>query len=113
MRFRRFRLLLPLLFLTFAGTLSALDAAAAGPDIHDTRLLSDPAVTGDRIAFIYAGDVWTCGLDGGTARRLTSDLGLEASPAFSPDGKWLAFSGQYEGNTDVYVVSSDGGSPGA
>ena len=85
--------------------------ALAAPDIHDTRLLTEPAITADRIAFIYAGDLWTCGLDGGNVRRLTSDVGFESSPAFSPDGKWIAFSAQYEGNTDVYVVSADGGVP--
>src|SRR5437879_2146899 len=86
-------------------------AALAGPDIHDTRLLTEPAISADRIAFIYAGDLWTCGLDGGNVRRLTSDVGFESSPAFSPDGKWIAFSAQYEGNTDVYLVSADGGVP--
>src|SRR5206468_5081648 len=83
----------------------------ADPDIHDTRLLSEPAVSAKQIAFIYAGDLWTCDLDGKNARRLTSDPGAESRPAFSPDGKWIAFSAQYEGNTDVYVVSSEGGVP--
>ena len=86
-------------------------AAAAGPDIHDTRLLSEPAVGARQIAFIYAGDLWTCDLDGKNVKRLTSDVGLESSPAFSPDGNWIAFSAQYEGNTDAYVVSADGGVP--
>ena len=85
--------------------------AAAGPDVHDTRLLSEPAVSAERIAFIYAGDLWTCALDGGDVRRLTSDLGVESSPAFSADDKWIAFSAQYEGNTDVYVVPAEGGVP--
>ena len=86
-------------------------AATSGPDIHDTRLLTEPAISADRIAFIYAGDLWTCGLNGQNVRRLTSDVGFESSPAFSPDGKWIAFSAQYEGNTDVYLVSADGGVP--
>ncbi|HTO86904.1 MAG TPA: PDZ domain-containing protein [Thermoanaerobaculia bacterium] len=88
-----------------------LFAVASGPNIHDTRLLSEPAISADRIAFIYAGDLWTCDLSGGNVRRVTSELGLESSPAFSPDGKWIAFSGQYEGNTDVYVVAAEGGVP--
>jgi tricorn protease len=99
------------LFLFLLAAPLAAATPASGPDVHDTRLLSDPAVSADRIAFIYAGDVWICGLDGGNVRRLTSDLGLESRPAFSPDGKWVAFSGQYEGNTDVYVVPADGGVP--
>ncbi len=98
---------LPLLLL--AMPLAA--ATPSGPDVHDTRLLSEPALSADRLAFIYAGDVWVCGLDGSNVHRLTSDLGMETRPSFSPDGKWVAFSGQYEGNTDVYVVPADGGVP--
>ncbi|HSD72104.1 MAG TPA: peptidase S41, partial [Thermoanaerobaculia bacterium] len=85
--------------------------AVADPNIHDTRLLSEPAISADRVAFIYANDLWTCDLDGRNVRRLTSDVGVESSPAFSPDSKWIAFSAQYEGNTDVYVVGSEGGVP--
>jgi tricorn protease len=105
MNLRAFRLL-PLLL---ALPLNA--ATPTGPDIHDTRLLTEPAISADRIAFIYAGDLWTCARNGQNVRRLTSDVGFESSPAFSPDGKWIAFSAQYEGNTDVYLVSADGGVP--
>ena len=105
----RFRAPLTLLLLLCSAVASA--AAATGPDIRDTRLLSEPAISADRIAFIYANDLWTCALDGSNVRRLTSDVGVESSPVFSPDGKWIAFSAQYEGNTDVYVVASDGGVP--
>src|SRR5262249_39063319 len=100
-----------LVSLLFSLGLLAAGRSAADPDIHDTRLLSEPAISATQIAFIYAGDLWTAGLDGKNVRRLTSDVGLESSPAFSPDGKWIAFSAQYEGNTDVYVVSSEGGVP--
>ena len=96
------RLLLAALLL--APTLLAVD-------IHDTRLVSDPAVSGDRIAFAYANDLWVANLDGTGVRRLTSYPGVESGPRFSPDGKWIAFTGRYEGNTDVYVVSSEGGVP--
>ena len=72
---------------------------------------SKPAVGATRIAFIYVGDIWTCGLDGGNVKRLNATVGLESSPAFSPEGKWLAFSAQHEGNTDVYVVAAEGGIP--
>ncbi|HEY3862995.1 MAG TPA: PDZ domain-containing protein [Verrucomicrobiae bacterium] len=84
---------------------------ASGIDIHDTRMLSDPAVSQDHIAFAYANDLWVANLDGSGVRRLTSHPGIQSGPHFSPDGKWIAFSGQYDGNTDVYVVSSDGGEP--
>src|ERR1700688_64506 len=94
------RLLFASLFLSLAA---AARAADAGPDVHDTRLLTEPAVTDTQIAFIYAGDLWTADLDGKNVRRLTADVGAETNPAFSPDGKWIAFSAQYEGNTDVYV----------
>jgi len=60
----RAHFLLPLLLSVFPF------AAAASPDIHDTRLLTEPAISADRIAFIYAGDLWTCGLDGGVRQRI-------------------------------------------
>src|SRR6266568_867089 len=88
-----------------------LRAAESGPDVHDTRLLSEPAVSATQIAFIYAENLWTADLDGKNVKRLTSDVGAESNPAFSPDGKWIAFSARYEGNTDVYVVPSEGGVP--
>ena len=106
------RLRMPLLLVLFGLVISLPCLAAdAGPDIRDTRMLSEPAVSSTKIAFIYAGDLWTADLDGGNVRRITADVGPESSPAFSPDGKWIAFSAQYEGNTDVYVVSAEGGVP--
>jgi len=83
----------------------------AAVDTTDTKLLTQPAVSADRVAFVYANDLWTAGLDGRDVRRLTSDVGIESYPAFSPDGKWLAFSGQYDGNVDVFVVPAAGGVP--
>jgi tricorn protease len=80
-------------------------------DIHDTRLLSEPAVSADRIAFSYANDLWVANLDGSGVRRLTSHPGIESGPKFSADGKLIAFTGRYEGNTDVYVVPAEGGVP--
>ena len=82
-----------------------------GVDVSNTRLLSQPAISQDHIAFIYVNDLWVAGLDGARAQRLTSDKGVESSPAFSPDGKLIAFSAQYEGNVDVYVVPVSGGPP--
>jgi len=80
-------------------------------DIHDTRLLSDPAVSSDHIAFAYANDLWVANLDGSGVRRLTSHPGIESGPHFSSDGRTIAFTGRYEGNTDVYVVPTEGGVP--
>jgi tricorn protease len=80
-------------------------------DIHDTRLLTDPAVSQDHIAFAYANDLWVANLDGSGVRRLTSDPGVESGPHFSPDGALIAFTGQYDGNTDVYVIPTEGGEP--
>ncbi|NNF37671.1 MAG: protease, partial [Gemmatimonadetes bacterium] len=76
-----------------------------------TRLLRDPAIGPDRIAFVHANDIWMVGRDGGAAVRLTSDEGGETAPAFSPDGTMIAFSAQYGGNTDVFVVAAEGGQP--
>jgi tricorn protease len=83
----------------------------AEPDRNDTRLLSQPAVSQKHIAFIYADDLWVCDLDGRNVRRLTSDVGVESNPVFSPDGQTIAFSAQYDGNTDVYTIPLRGGAP--
>jgi tricorn protease len=92
-----------------AALLAAVPAGAV--DVQDTRLLADPAVTTGRLAFAYAGDLWTSGLDGSGVRRLTAHNGVESGPRFSPDGSLIAFTGRYEGNTDVYVVPAEGGVP--
>jgi tricorn protease len=80
-------------------------------DIRDTRLLTDPAVSADHIAFAYANDLWVANIDGSGVRRLTSHPGIESGPHFSPDGKLIAFTGRYAGNTDVFVVATEGGVP--
>ena len=77
----------------------------------DTRMLSQPAISADHIAFIYAEDLWVANPDGSNPRRLTVDEGIESNPVFSPDGKLIAFNGQYDGNTDVYVIPVEGGIP--
>jgi len=76
-----------------------------------TKLLRYPDIAGDRIAFCYAGDIWTVAAKGGTATRITTHPGIELFPKFSPDGKWIAFTGQYEGDEQVYVIPSEGGAP--
>ncbi|MGZ5495000.1 MAG: S41 family peptidase, partial [Thermoanaerobaculia bacterium] len=80
-------------------------------DVNDTRLANMPAVSANRIAFAYANDIWTANLDGSGVRHLTTHPGIESGPRFSPDGSLIAFTGQYEGNTDVYVVPAGGGVP--
>jgi tricorn protease len=77
----------------------------------DTRLLSQPAISATHVAFIYAGDLWSARIDGSEVRRLTTSEGPVSNPAFSPDGRTIAFSAQYNGNTDVYCVGVDGGAP--
>ena len=89
----------------FAGSLFAQEDSAG------TRMMSQPAVSADHIAFSYDRDLWIADRDGSNPRRLTSHEGTEASPRFSPDGKWLAFSAEYDGNNDVYLVSVSGGAP--
>jgi tricorn protease len=76
-----------------------------------TMLLRQPTISNDHVAFVYANDLWIVGKDGGDARRLTSNEGAESNPHFSPDGKWIAFTGQYDGNTDVYLIPAEGGQP--
>ncbi len=77
----------------------------------EARLLRFPTIHGDRVVFTYAGDLYTVSAQGGIARRLTSHDGFEMFARFSPDGKRLAFTGQYDGNTEVYVMPADGGVP--
>jgi tricorn protease len=84
---------------------------ASGININDTKLLSQPAVSQTHIAFAYAGDLWVANIDGKGVRRLTSAQGTESDPVFSPDGKLIAFNGEYDGNMDVYVVPVEGGVP--
>jgi len=81
------------------------------PAIEDARLLRSPDINGKQIVFTYAGDLWTCSSEGGTAVQLTSHPGLELSPYYSPDGKTIAFSGQYDDNMDVYIIPASGGEP--
>src|SRR5436853_6438972 len=74
-------------------------------------LFRQPAISKTDIVFSYAGDLWTVPRAGGDARRITTGIGIETSPYFSPDGNWIAFTGEYDGNTDVYVVPASGGEP--
>jgi len=86
----------------------ALAVSAAGAQ---TKLLRFPDVHGDRVVFTHAGDLWSASADGGAATRLTVHPGVELFGKFSPDGKWIAFTGQYDGDEQVHVIPSDGGAP--
>src|SRR5262245_1918326 len=84
---------------------SSLEAAI------NARLLRYPDVSQSQIAFVYAGDIWVVPKEGGVAQRLSSPAGEEIAPKFSPDGKTLAFTGNYDGNQDIYVIDVAGGTP--
>ena len=99
-------------FLTILLSAVAIAGEAENPPAKDeARLLRFPTIHGDHIVFTYAGNLYEVPSTGGTARRLTSHEGFEMFPHFSPDGKWLAFTGQYDGNTEVYVMPAGGGMP--
>jgi tricorn protease len=91
-----------------AGAFLLLVSTAA---LAQTKLLRFPDIHGNRVAFTYAGDIWTAPATGGTATRLTAHPGVELFAKFSPDGKWIAFTGQYDGDEQVYVIPSTGGVP--
>src|SRR5213592_2604948 len=93
--------------LTLLLSLSITSLASA----QGTRLLRHPTVSRDSVAFEYAGDLWVVSRSGGQARRLTSTIGAELDPYFSPDGSQIAFTSTVAGNTDVYVVPTAGGDP--
>jgi tricorn protease len=98
--------------LQFLGfSLLWLCGAANAADESDTRLLRQPAVSKDHLAFVYGGDIWVSDRDGGHPIRITAHPASEFAPHFSPDGQWIAFSANYDNNTDVYVVPTAGGQP--
>lgn len=94
------------LFLLLFFVMSGIMARA-----EESRLLRFPHINGNQIVFSYAGDLYSVDANGGTARRLTSHIGYEMFPRISPDGKYIAFTGQYDGNTEVFIISSQGGEP--
>lgn len=85
--------------------------AEVSPVAAQTKLLRFPDIHGERVVFTYAGDLWLASTGGGLATRLTAHPGLELFPRFSPDGNEVAFTGQYDGDEQVYVIPSSGGVP--
>ena len=81
------------------------------PVLAQTKLLRFPDVYGDRVVFTYGSDLWTTSANGGQAVRLTAHPGLEVFAKFSPDSRWIAFTGQYDGDEQVYVMPATGGEP--
>jgi tricorn protease len=82
-----------------------------GQQAPEGRLMRFPDIYKSKVVFSYAGDLWLTTTSGGIARRITTSPGLELFPKFSPDGKWIAFTAQYDGNFNVYVMPSEGGQP--
>jgi tricorn protease len=95
-----------LVFFIFSGWVCYAASAAEPP-----LLLQQPTLSQTQIVFAFAGDLWTVSREGGEAKQLTTGTGTEDNPVFSPDGTMVAFTGEYEGNTDVYVVPAAGGVP--
>jgi tricorn protease len=95
--------------LLFFMTLAAAGVTWAQPE--NPLLLQTPTVSKTQIAFAWGGDIWIVGREGGDARRLVTGTGLESGPFFSPDGSWVTYTADYDGNQDVYVVPASGGEP--
>jgi tricorn protease len=94
-----------------AAALAVALVSVAVPTVAQTKLLRFPDIYRDTVVFSYAGDLWKAPATGGTAVRLTAHPGLEMFAKFSPDGKWIAFTGQYDGDEQVYVIPAVGGEP--
>ncbi len=100
---RKFRLI------SFCFLLLALATSVLAINTRDTAMLNRPAVGTDKIAFVYAGNLWTADLNGRNPRQMTIEAEVVNLPVFSPDGKWIAFSAQRDGNVDLYLIPAEGG----
>src|SRR5258707_3914834 len=102
-----------ILAVALAAVPAKVPAHAASDQVPDgpTKLLRFADISKDKVVFAYAGDLWIASREGGAARRLTSHVGDELYPKFSPDGKWIAFTGEYDGNPDVYFISAECAEP--
>ena len=105
------RLLISCGVLMLVGLLGLSIPDALANDNEDARLLQHPSVHGTTLVFAHAGEIWRTNTQGGSAERITSFQGVASQPHLSPDGTYVAFSGRYNGQTDVYVVPVDGGTP--
>ncbi len=101
----------PLLFALAAAALLAGRGATPAAALEECRLMRQPDIQGGTIVFVYGGDLWTVSRDGGLAARLTAHDGVERFPKFSPDGRTVAFTAEYDGNVDAYTVPVEGGEP--
>ncbi len=97
----------PIRIATLVASLAGVSAAQTSAPL----LLQKPTISRTSVAFAYGGDIWTAPRSGGAARRLTAGTGEASDPHYSPDGSLIAFTGTYDGNTDVYVMSAEGGIP--
>ncbi len=95
----------------FCLALLLVATAARGQSRPEPLLLQQPTMNQSEVVFVYAGDLWAVSRQGGAARRLTSGPGIKDHPKFSPDGRWIAFTGRYNGNANVYVMPAEGGQP--
>lgn len=116
MRYQQYRvqslIILPALIIPRALIILLVAIALGGAVAQaQTKLLRFPDIHGDRVVFTYGGDLWLAPVSGGTATRLTSHSGVELFAKFSPDGKWIAFTGQVDGDEQVYVMPTMGGAP--
>jgi len=90
---------------------SLLSVSPGSAALEECRLLRQPDIQGDRIVFVYGGDLWTVARGGGVASRITTHEGIERFPKFSPDGRTIAFTAEYDGNVDAFTVPVEGGEP--
>ena len=96
---------------TAASLATALLVATAAAAAPATLLLRQPSVSAEHLVFVFGGDLWRSDRNGQNAVQLTAQAAAEFSPKISPDGKLIAFSAAYDGNTDVYVMPIEGGAP--
>src|SRR5579859_1627731 len=108
---RLFRLSLSTCLVVFLIAIGVVVEPAAAHAAEKPHIFQHPALSKDLIAFGYAGDLWTVPRAGGLAHRLTTGVGIESDPVFSPDGNTIAFTGDYDGNTDVFTIPTAGGVP--
>jgi len=109
MRTRLFRLRVAFFWMLCVGIFASANAYAEGP--LEGRLLQHPDIGHGKIVFTYEDDLWLVPETGGTAYRLTDFPGRERFAKISPDGKWIAFTGSYDGGSDVYIIPAEGGAP--